>query len=137
MIIILLTYWAWNGGVIYKYNIQPGQHSSTVFAGSLTGPPDIIEGGPGVGGLKVPTSIEIDSSDSTLYVGSGASPGTIVKIDIATQYITHIAGNETSAGHADNSSPLNATFKNIMAIALSPDDSYLAIVSWGNYKIRN
>ena len=124
------------GGVVYKYNIQPGQHSSTVLAGSLTGPPDIIEGGPGVGALKVPTSIEIDSSDSILYVGSGASPGTIVKIDIATQYITHIAGNETSAGHADNSSPLNATFKNIMAIALSPDDSYLAIVSWGNYKIR-
>ena len=121
---------------VYKYNIQPGQHSSTVFAGSPNDPSGIEDGGPGVGRLRVPAGIVIDSTGDNLYVSSATAPGTIVKIDVATQYITHIAGNKTQQGNSDNASPLQATFTQIMGISISPDDSYIAIVAWANYKIR-
>ena len=125
-----------SSAAIYQYNIQPGQHSSTVFAGSPNAPAGIEDGGPGVGRLIVPASIVIDSTGTNLYVAAAASPGTIVKIDIATQYITHIAGNKAQSGHTDSSLPLQATFRETMGISISPDDSYLAIIGWGNHKIR-
>lgn len=124
-------------GAVFKYNIQSGQHGVELFVGK---PDDanieLVEGGPGVGKLIRPSSIAMNSSETELYVGSGKAPGTIVKIDIATRVITHIAGNKSVSGTADNPSPLLATFKEILALTISPDDSHLLFVSWGTYKVR-
>ena len=80
-----------------------------------------------------PYSVTVDQTNTNLYVGDG---NTIRRINLATTYVSTVAGSTTQASGSTDAVGTNALFNSIYGLAIDQTNTNLYISDRNNNKIR-